>query len=165
MERMGFLSTANINLEDKDLVTATKEHETLRSTQWDSLEIRPSPSASNLIPTLGFDMQDGRITGAAIEESNVREMMTAWNKVLVEKLTVSLPVNKFPVFYGTQGFTEFRAALVTVLGPIKEPILFHTRSSISVLILSCRLRLGLRSGLFPSDLPIKIMNFYLPQAC
>jgi len=38
-------------------------------------------------------------------------LLTPWNRVLLEKLTGSQPVNKFPAFYQTQKFiTTFTSA-------------------------------------------------------
>ena len=37
-------------------------------------------------------------------------LLTPWSTVLLEKLTSSQPVKKFPTFYGTQRFITFKSA-------------------------------------------------------
>jgi len=75
------------------------------------------------------------------------------SRVLLEKLTGSQLVKKFPAFYGTQMFiTAFTRARHFSLSwaSLFHPIPPHPTSRRSILILSSHLRLGFASGLFPS---------------
>ena len=80
-------------------------------------------------------------------------LLTPWRKVLLEKLTGSQLVKKFPAFYGTRRFiTAFTNARHLSLS-CARPIQFTSSNFISwrpILILSPNLCLGLPSGLFPS---------------
>ena len=87
-------------------------------------------------------------------------LLTQWCKVLLEKLTGLQLVKKFPAFHRTR---KFIIALISVrhlslswTNPIQS-IYPHPNSWRSILILSTHLRLGLPSGLFPSDLPSKTL--------
>ena len=75
---------------------------------------------------------------------------------LLEKLTVSQLVKKFPEFYGTQrfiaAFTSARQLSLSLATSIQSNPHYPT-SSRSILILSSHLRLGLPSGVFPSGFP------------
>ena len=87
-------------------------------------------------------------------------LFSPWNRVLLEKLTGSQLVKKFPTFYGTRRIiTTFTSARHLPL-PWASPI--HSMpprptSWRSILILSSYLRLGLPSGLSPSGFPIKTL--------
>ena len=76
---------------------------------------------------------------------------TAW--FLLEKLTDSQLVKKFPTFYGTRKFiTAFTSARHLSLSSASsiQSIPPHPASWRFILILSSHLRLGVQSGLFPS---------------
>ena len=87
--------------------------------------------------------------------STFTDLLTPWGRVL-EKLTGSQLVKKFPAFYGTRrfitAFTSARHLSLTWISSIQS-ILPHPTSWRSILILSSHLRLGLPSGLFPSGFP------------
>jgi len=87
-------------------------------------------------------------------------LLTACSTVLLEKLTGSQLVKKFPAFYGTQrfitAFTEARYLSLYWASSIHS-ITPPPTSWRAVLILSFHLHLGLPSCLFPSDFPTKIV--------
>ena len=87
-------------------------------------------------------------------------LLTPWCRVLLEKLTGLQLVKKFPAFHGTRRFitalTSVRHLSLSWARPIQS-IYPHPTSWKSVLILSTHLRLGLPSGLFPSDYPTKTL--------
>ena len=76
-------------------------------------------------------------------------------------------VKKFPAFHGTRRFitvlTNVRHLSLSWANPIQS-IYPHPTSWRSILILSTHLRLGLPSGLLPSDYPTKILytSLYSP---
>ena len=80
--------------------------------------------------------------------------------VLLEKLTGFQPVKKFPTFYGTPSFTtaftRVRHLSLSWTSSIQS-MPPHPTSWRYILILSSHLRLGLLSGLFPSDFPTKTL--------
>ena len=85
-------------------------------------------------------------------------LLTPWSRVLLEKLTGSQPVKKFPSFYGTRKFiTAFTSdrhlSLSWAISIHSMPP--HRTSWRSILILPSHLRLGLPSGLFLSGFPNK----------
>ena len=83
---------------------------------------------------------------------------TPCSGVLLEKLTGSQPVKKFPAFYGTRRFINaFTSAQHLSLSWARsiQSIAPHPTSWSSSLILSSHLFLGLPSGLFLSVLPTK----------
>ena len=86
-------------------------------------------------------------------------LLTPWCSVLLEKLTGLQLVKKFPAFYGTRRFitalTSVRHLSVSWASPIQSIYPNPT------LILSTHLRLGLPSGLLPSDFPTKTL--YTPS--
>ena len=89
-------------------------------------------------------------------------LLTPWSRVLIEKLTDSQLVNKFPAFYGTRRFiTAFKSARQLSLFSASsiQSVPPHPTSWRSIL-LSSHLRLGLPSGLFPSGFLTK--NLYMP---
>ena len=89
-----------------------------------------------------------------------RYLLTAWCRVLLEKLTDLQLVKKFPAFHGTRKFitalTSFRHLSLPWASPIQS-IYPHPTSWRSILILSTHLRLGLPIGLLPSGFPTKTL--------
>ena len=91
-------------------------------------------------------------------------LLTPWCRVLLGKLTGLQLVKKFPAFHGTR---RFITALTSVRhlslswASLIQSIYPHPTSFRSILILSTHLRLGLPSGLFPSDFPTK--TIYTPS--
>ena len=86
--------------------------------------------------------------------------LTAWCRVLLEKLTGLQLVKKFPAFHGTRRFitalTSVRHLSLSWTSTIQS-ISTHTTSWRSILILSTHLCLGLPSGFFTSDFPTKTL--------
>jgi len=81
-------------------------------------------------------------------------LLTPWSSILLEKLTGSQLVKKFPSYYATRRFiTAFTNAhhLLLFWASSMHSIPPHTTSWRSILILSYHLRLCLPSGLVPSD--------------
>ena len=80
--------------------------------------------------------------------------------MLLEKLTGSQPVKKFPTFYGTRrfitAFTSARHLSLSWASSIQYMPL-HPSSWRSILMLSSHLCLCLPSGLFPSGFPTKTL--------
>ena len=76
-------------------------------------------------------------------------LLTAWCRVLLEKLTGLYLVKKFPAFHGTRRFitalTSVRHLSLSWASPIQS-IYPHPTSWSSILILSTHLRLGLPRG-------------------
>jgi hypothetical protein len=85
---------------------------------------------------------------------------------LLEKLTVLQLVKKFSAFYGIQWFltalTSTRHLSLSWASPIQSSHP-HPASWKSILTLSSHLRLGLRSGLFPSGFPTRTLWIPLPS--
>ena len=96
--------------------------------------------------------------------SNISYLLTyllpPWYRVLLEKLTGLQLVKKFTAFHGTRRFitalTSLRQLSLSRASPIQS-IYPHPTSWRSILILSTHLRLGLPSGLLPSDFPTKTL--------
>ena len=88
-------------------------------------------------------------------------LLTAWCRVVLQKLTGLQLVKKFPAFYGTRRFitalTSVRHLSLSWASPTQSTYP-HPTSWRSILILSTHLRLGLPSGLFPSGFPTKILK-------
>ena len=86
----------------------------------------------------------------------VTDLLIAWSRVLLEKLTGFQLVKKFPAFYGTRklitAFTSSRHLSLSWASSIQS-IPPHRTSWRSIIILSSHLRLGLASGLFSSGFP------------
>ena len=86
--------------------------------------------------------------------------LTPWCRVFLEKLTGLQLVKKFPAFYGTRRFiTAFTGARHTSLSWASSihSMPSHPTYWRSILIIPSHLRLGLPSGLFPSDFPTKTL--------
>ena len=87
--------------------------------------------------------------------------LTPYSTVLLEKLTNSQLIKKFPVFYGTWRFiTTFTSArhlslywACSIQSTPPQPTSWR-----SILILPSHLRLGLPSSLFPSGFPTKALH-------
>jgi len=84
-----------------------------------------------------------------------------WSRGLLEKLIVPQLVKQFPTSYGTRrfiiAFTRSRhLSLFWAIPPQSLPL--HSTSWGSILILSSHLRLGLPSGLVPSDFSTKSLH-------
>ena len=87
-------------------------------------------------------------------------LLPSCSRILLEKLTGSKLVKKFPAFYGTRRFiTTFTSARhLSLSWAISiQSVPPHPTSWISILILSSHLLLGLQSGLFPSGFPTKTL--------
>jgi len=81
------------------------------------------------------------------------EKVTAsWSRILLEKLTVSQSVKKFPAFYRNRRFfTAFTSARhLSLFWAISIQSMRHSTYWRSILILSSHLSMGLPSGLLPS---------------
>ena len=91
-------------------------------------------------------------------------LLTQWCRVLLEKLSGLQLVKKFPTFHGTRRFitalTSVRQLSLSWVSPIQS-IHPHPTSWRSILILTTHLRLGLPSGLLPSDFPSKTLYIHL----
>ena len=90
-------------------------------------------------------------------------LLTSWSRVLLEKLTGSQLVKKFPAFYGNRRFiTAFTRACHLSLSWARsiQSMSPHPTSWTSILILYHHLRLGLASGSFPQVSPPKHHTMY-----
>ena len=87
-------------------------------------------------------------------------LLTPWCRVLLEKLTGSQLVKKFPALHGTRRFitalTSVNHLSLSWASPIQS-IYPHPTSWRSILILSTHLRLGLPTGFLPSCFPSKTL--------
>jgi len=92
--------------------------------------------------------------------SEVVNLLIAWCRDLLEKLTGLQLVKKFPAFHGTRRFitalTSFCHLSLSWASPIQSTYP-HTTSWRSILILSTHLCLGLLSGLLLSGFPSKTL--------
>ena len=91
-------------------------------------------------------------------------LLTPWSRVLLEKLTGSQLVKKFPAFYGTWRFiTAFTTArhLSLSWATLIQFMPSHPTSWRSILILSSHLHLCLPSSLFPLGFPTKTLYTHL----
>ena len=96
--------------------------------------------------------------------SKLTYLLTPCSRVLLEKLTGSQLVKKFPAFYGMRRFiTEFTSARHLSLSWARsiQSIPLHPTFWRSILILSSHLRLSIPSGLFPSGFPTTILYTHL----
>jgi len=87
--------------------------------------------------------------------------------IILEKLTGSQLVKKFPTFYGTRRFiTAFTSArhLSLPWASSIQSIYPNPTGWRSILILSSNLRMGLPSCLFPSGFPTKTLYTPLPSS-
>ena len=95
-----------------------------------------------------------------MNKSLITYLLTAWCRVLLEKLTDLQLVKKFPAFQGAPRFitalTSVRHLSLSWASPIQS-IYPHPTSWRSILILFTHLRLGLPSGLFPPGFPTKTL--------
>jgi hypothetical protein len=101
-------------------------------------------------------------------KSKIKEVgtdwLTPWSRVLLQKLTVTQLVKKFPTFYGTRRIiTVFIRSRHWSLSWARwiQSTTFHHVFVRFILIVSSHLRLGLPSCLFPSDFRIKIFYAFL----
>ena len=96
-------------------------------------------------------------------------LLIPWSRVLLEKLTGSQIVKKFPACYGTWRFiTELTSARQLSLSRAKsiQSIPPHPTSCRSISILSYNLRLGLPRSLFPQvSQPKPCIQLSSPHTC
>jgi len=97
---------------------------------------------------------------ATIKQYLLTYLPTPQSRVLLEKLTGSQLVKKFPAFYGTWRFiTAFTSAhhLDPILSHIDPVHTHHPTSWWSILILASHLSVGAPIGPFPSIFPTKTL--------
>ena len=97
-------------------------------------------------------------------------LLTPWSRVILEKLTCSQLVKKFPAFYGTRRFINaFTSALHLSLSWARsiQSMPSHPTSWRSILILFSHQRQGLPSALVPSGFPHPnpVYTSTLPHTC
>ena len=97
-------------------------------------------------------------------DSLLTYLLTPCTRVLLEKLTGSQLVKKFPAFYGNRRFinpfTSVRHLSLSWASSVQS-MPPHPTSWRSILILSSHLGLGLLSGFFPSGFPTKTLHTLL----
>ena len=90
----------------------------------------------------------------SVHPFKLRNLLTPWCRVLLEKLTGLQLVKKFPAFHGTRRFitalTSVRHLSLSCASPIQS--IYPHPTSWRYVLISTHLRLGLPSGLFPSGL-------------
>jgi hypothetical protein len=86
-----------------------------------------------------------------------------WSRVLLQKLTSSQLVKKFPAFYGTLKFitTFTRGHYLSLFWAVSIQYMPQPTYWRPILILSFHLRLGLSSCFFPSSFPTKTLYAHL----
>jgi len=88
-------------------------------------------------------------------------LLTLRCRILFEKLTVTQLVKKYPALFWNPKI-HYRVHKDPPLFPVlTQSTPSHPTAVRSVLILSSHLRLGLPSGLFYSDFPMKILQTFL----
>jgi hypothetical protein len=90
--------------------------------------------------------------------------LSGWSRDLLEKLTVTQLVKKFPALYGNRRFITVFTTVRQWSLPLARWIQFTPRQTITVIcipILSSYLRLVRPIGLFPSGFPSKILYSFL----
>ena len=110
--------------------------------------------------TLGFPYQVGSCCFLIMDSVSCGYLLTPWSGILLEKLTSSQLVKKFPVFYGTwRSFTTVTSArhLSLSWASLIQSMPPHRTLWRSILIVSSHLCLGLPSGFFPSGFPTNIL--------
>jgi hypothetical protein len=94
--------------------------------------------------------------------------LTVWNGVLLEKLTVTQLVNKYPVFYGLRifiaVFTRTRHWTLSWARWIQSTP-FHLISVRSILMSSSHLRLDLAGGFFTAGFPTETLYGFSSLPC
>jgi hypothetical protein len=86
-----------------------------------------------------------------------------WSWTLLENPPVVKPLDRFPAFYGNRSFiTAVTRALLLSLSRVRpiQSTPSHPISPRSIPILFTDLRLGLPSGLFPSDFPTNNLHAF-----
>jgi len=86
--------------------------------------------------------------------------LTAWNRVLLEKLTGSQPVKKFPAFHGTRRFITPSQVPATCSYPMSARSSSYPTNHFLKIHLNILFPFppGLPRGLFPSGFPTKTLH-------
>ena len=85
-------------------------------------------------------------------------LLTPQSRDLLENVTGFQLIKKFPAYYGNWKLISANSRHLSLTWATSiQSMPSHSTSWKSNLILSCHLRLGLPSGLFPSDFPIKTL--------
>jgi hypothetical protein len=130
-----------------------------------------SPTALSSFTKRPFSASDlfkeicGRRMGGGIQSvhSCNADWLTPWSTALFQKHMVTQLVKKLPTLYESRKFITVLRARHWSLSRARciQSTFFHPISLRSVLKLSPHLRLGLQSGLFPSDFPTRILHEFL----